>query len=306
LLLAVLFAALALPSPSPTPLRTIVHERSSPFCTQLREKIGVSVAGLLHNDEWVDYAKSSLAKMGRDWVTGGGLSVQIDRVRIDRSVGGIVQNLTIIDRLLSNMSGQAQDERIAAMRDQLLAAADQQREVLNILEIVLNSQAIDEQLIEFYKNNPRASHAAIANVQTELENDPTVYRDPVLGRITGIFSSTPFAEPLLYLVANDLQTHALESRAAASILKSGSACHSDVASSAGHTLHASLTGLGDRFFYRKLESLEVLFGIHRRSTTCSSCGNGLFVTKIVDVARYKNAFDVGRHAVGRSDIAHLV
>jgi hypothetical protein len=114
------------------------------------------------------------------------------------------------------------------MRAQLLTAADQQREVLNILEITLNSQAIEEQLIEFYKNNPRVSHAAIANVQTELENDPIVYRDPVLGRITGIFSSTPFTEPLLYLVANDLQTHTLESKAASSIMRSGSACHSDV------------------------------------------------------------------------------
>jgi hypothetical protein len=218
------------PAPSATPLKTIVNERASPFCAQLRQTIGMSVQGLLRNDEWVGSAKSILAKMGRDWVQGGGASVAMDRVRLDAMIGGIVHNLTVIDDLIasSQKAGRYDDSRLSAMRAELLLAADQQREVLNILGLVLDSSEIDSQLADFYKNNPRASRDAIASVEKRFEKDPMVYRDPVLGQVTGLFGDSPYAHPLLYLIANDLQTHELESKAAGSILRDGSGCHSDV------------------------------------------------------------------------------
>ena len=218
------------PIVTPTPLKTIINERSSPFCAQIRQTIGTSVQGLLHNDEWVESAKSTLAKMSRDWVQGGGASVAIDRVRLDSTIGGIVHNLTVIDDLIasSQKAGRYDDARLSAMRSQLLSVADQQREVLNVLGLVLDSTEVDSQLEEFYKTNPRASRDAIASVQTRYEKDPMVFRDPVLQQITGLLGDSPYAHALLYLVANDLQTHDLESKAAGSILRYGNSCHSDV------------------------------------------------------------------------------
>ncbi len=227
---AVLTASLAAaPQPVATPLKTIINERSSPFCAQLRQTIGTSVQGLLRNDEWVESAKATLAKMSRDWVQGGP-SVAMDRVRLDAMIGGIVHNLTVIDGLIasSRSAGRYDDSRLSTMRAQLLAVADQQREVLNILGLVLDSTEIDSQLADFYKNNPRASREAIANVQGRYDKDPMVFRDPVLQQVTGLLGDSPYAHPLLYLVANDLQTHDLESKAAGSILRYGSGCHSDV------------------------------------------------------------------------------
>lgn len=217
------------PVATPTPLRTIIHERASPFCAQLRQTIGTSVQGLLRNDEWVQSAKATLAKMSRDWVQGGGASVAMDRVRLDAIVGGLVHNLTVIDDLIATQkAGRYDDGRLAAMRAQLLSVADQQREVLNILGLVLDSTEIDSQLADFYRNNPRASREAIASVQNRYDKDPMVFRDPVLRQVTGLLGDSPYAHPLLYLVANDLQTRELESKAAGSILRYGSSCRSDV------------------------------------------------------------------------------
>src|SRR5581483_8470957 len=107
-------AVAAVPQPSPTPLRTIINERSTPFCAQLRQTIGTSVQGLLHNDEWVESAKVALAKMSRDWVQGGGASVALDRVRLDSMIGGLVHNLTVIDGLIasSQEKGRYDDGRL--------------------------------------------------------------------------------------------------------------------------------------------------------------------------------------------------
>jgi hypothetical protein len=216
------------PSPTATPLRTIYHETVSPFCTQLRNNIGGSVIGLLHNDEWVESAKETLAQMSRDWVFGGA-RVAMDRVRLDRVIGGLVRNLTIIDDLLRGTTSSSDPTgRLSTMHAQLTEVADQQLEVLNILGIVLDSTEINAQLEDFYRHNPRASRAAIANVRQRYDHDSMVYRDPVLGRVTGIFGDSPFTDPLLYLIANDLQTRQLESVAAKSVLEAGKSCASTV------------------------------------------------------------------------------
>jgi hypothetical protein len=216
------------PSPTATPLRTIYHETISPFCTQLRNNIGGSVIGLLHNDEWVESAKETLAQMSRDWVFGGA-RVAMDRVKLDRVIGGLVRNLTIIDDLLRKTAPSADPTgRLSTMHAQLTEVADQQLEVLNILGIVLDSTEINAQLEDFYRHNPRASRAAIANVRQRYDHDSMVYRDPVLGQVTGVFGDSPFTDPLLYLIANDLQTHQLESVAAKSVLEADKGCASTV------------------------------------------------------------------------------
>jgi len=185
------------------------------------------VIGLLHNDEWVHNAKEILAQMSRDWVFGGP-RVAMDRVRLDRVIGGLVRNLTVIEDLLRATDSQVNpDGRLSAIRSQLRTVADQQLEVLNILGIVLDSSEITFQLEDFYRHNPRASRAAIAKVRELYDRDRRVYRDPILSQVTGVFGDSPFADPLLYLIANDLETRDLESQAAATIAADSKSCRSD-------------------------------------------------------------------------------
>jgi hypothetical protein len=215
------------PMPTPTPIKTISHERVSPFCMLLRKNIGGSVIGLLHNDEWVHSAKEILAQMSRDWVFGGP-RLEMDRAKLDRVIGGLAGNLTIINDLLRAADSAADPGgQLSTMRSQLRTVADQQLEVMNILGVVMDSEARN-QLEDFYRHNPRASRSAIANVRDRYDHDQTIYRDPVLSQITGVFGDSPYADPLLYLIANDLETRTLEGHAAKSIAANSKSCQSDV------------------------------------------------------------------------------
>ncbi len=150
----------------------------------------------------------------------GGPRLAIDRVRLDRVIGGLTKNLAIIDDLLRTTEGDDPSGQLSVMRSHLRATADQQLEVLNILGVVLDSSEINSQLEDFYRHNPRASRNAIANVKDRYDHDRMIYRDPVLQQVTGVFGDSPYADPLLYLIANDLETRNLEGHAATSIATS--------------------------------------------------------------------------------------
>ncbi len=95
--------------------------------------------------------------MSRDWVFGGP-RLAMDRVRLDRVIGGLVRKLTVTEYLLRSTDTRVDpDGRLSAMRSQLRTVADQQLEVLNILGIVLDSSEVTGQLEDFYRHNPRAS-----------------------------------------------------------------------------------------------------------------------------------------------------
>ena len=82
-----------------TPLKTISHVRSSPFCTAVRENIGHAVGSLLENKPVIADGKSILLEMSYDEVSRAapGLVIDIDMVKVDRVVGGLVKNLDATD-----------------------------------------------------------------------------------------------------------------------------------------------------------------------------------------------------------------
>lgn len=151
-MLGVLIAALATPQPSPPPLKTISHVRSTPFCTALRENIGHAVGALAANKTVIGNGKSILLRMAHDQVsrTSPGLVIDMDMVKIDRVVGAMVKNVELTDRALSDLkripaSPKTEEERrLAQMRDQLRAVEERQKFALNVFSGMYESYSSNE------------------------------------------------------------------------------------------------------------------------------------------------------------------
>lgn len=144
------------PQPSPTPLKTITNVHSTPFCTAFGDNIRHGVEGVLVNDDLFKRTEPVFLKAAHDLVMGGPLessfnsmhaaqpsgdnaSVVLDMARIQEIDGAIVKNLQKIDALLNDTTrfpkeAKTPDEqRLVALRAQLLSVAKQQNDELNIL-----------------------------------------------------------------------------------------------------------------------------------------------------------------------------
>ncbi len=165
-MLALVFAAAmsTVPSPSPSPLKTIVRERVSPLCTTLKSNVFLTIQGLRINDKLVGNAADALLEMGKDFTkfqkfsgvrgsqqqamwgnTAAAFSgeydqnpaLQFDAQHLMQLSAEVQHNLEIIDNLLQDPSRfpadvkTAQDRQAAALKTQLQAVADQQRSALN-------------------------------------------------------------------------------------------------------------------------------------------------------------------------------
>lgn len=140
-MLGVLWVALLSPQPSPSPLKTITHVRSSPLCTTLRENVGQAVKALIENNAAIGQSKSLFLKMARDKVSSvhGNLVMDLDVQRLGPLMDEIAQNLDNARTLLSDSRRfptppRTEDDRqLAEMQRELGAIVDRQNEALNIL-----------------------------------------------------------------------------------------------------------------------------------------------------------------------------
>ncbi len=120
---------------------TIVHTNTSPFCTELREKTGVVIAGLIANDRLIAHAKSTVDKMAHD-LRGGTMSssynsthaarvssynprMQLDNQALTMDASQIQSNLSTIDSLLKGV-------KAGYIRSELQSVRDAQAKNLNI------------------------------------------------------------------------------------------------------------------------------------------------------------------------------
>jgi len=156
------------PSPSPTPLRTIVHARVSPLCTALRENVGHAISAVLGNDSAIEASKPVFVSMSYDNMTPdqvetiglgnvhGSMTIdhnssamQLDTQRIEAIIGAITHNLQLIDQQLKDSSRfpkdpkTADDKKMLQMREQLEAVEAQQRQTLNVLEGIVDTRTMD-------------------------------------------------------------------------------------------------------------------------------------------------------------------
>lgn len=140
-MLGVLLAALVAPQPSPSPLKTIIHLRSSPFCTTLREQVGHAVGALIQNNIAFDQSKSLFLKLARDKVSSADrtLAIDMDVNRLGPLIDQIVRNLYVSQALLNSarnfpLQPKNDDERrLVEMQNELRAVVANQNQALNIL-----------------------------------------------------------------------------------------------------------------------------------------------------------------------------
>ena len=142
------FAAVIVPVPSPAPLKTISHVRTSPFCTMFNGTIRHSIEGILSNDTLLAQGSMLLQQTGHDLWVGFDAHTQLDLNRMEIVEGRIVHNLEIIDKLLNSLppaDSSTQDGRITGkMKAQLRAAATQQNLELNSVSGTIGQIGLDQ------------------------------------------------------------------------------------------------------------------------------------------------------------------
>lgn len=139
----------AQPSPAPS-LKQIIEVRSrSPLCTELREKIGPALAGLLQNDVATARGVQELNAMQHDAGEGW---FGMDQLHLENDISAIVRNLDVVDRLLADEPSEGRNpddtKAIAEMKAKLRAVADSQRAVLNIYNGTLQTDQLHEMLTD--------------------------------------------------------------------------------------------------------------------------------------------------------------
>lgn len=184
------------PSPSPTPLKTIGHVRTSLLCTALGDNILHTIEGLQINDNMIDQGRVLLAKMAVDSVEGtqvapptckgcprGGGSadhgLQMDNVLLGQVVQLVAKNLAKVDTLLNDPkrfpAAPASDDQkmLASAKSSLQAVADSQRVALNILSGTMETTALQMLLAKGDGTQGALGPASIPDNTVNLEN-PTV------------------------------------------------------------------------------------------------------------------------------------
>jgi hypothetical protein len=148
LLGALIFAITATPVPSATPLKTILHVRTSPFCTIFNDTIRHSVEGILTNDALLARGSVLLRETGHDLSVGFDAHTQLDMNRMEIVQDQILHNLDLIDKLLNSLpeaDSSTIDGRLTEqMKVQLQAAARQQNLELNSISGTIGQIQLDE------------------------------------------------------------------------------------------------------------------------------------------------------------------
>lgn len=157
----------AAPSPAPTPLKTIIRIRTSPFCQVFSSNVFHAVEGLRVNDRVIDQGRLLLAKTAYDSVVdssgldpvpgvpsivqdSSGPSVQMDQYQLGQVMSEIAHNLQRVYGLLNdpkrfteNPQSDA-DRDLASMKSALLAVADAQERSLNLISGQYETAALND------------------------------------------------------------------------------------------------------------------------------------------------------------------
>jgi hypothetical protein len=190
LLLMVLVAVDPEPSPQPSPLKEIIRVQSSPLCTALRDHIAPSVAALLQNDEWIVRGTRELAAMDRD--AGSGYK-QMDELHLELDVTRIVRNLDAAYALIevatpavAEAEG-ADRDAIENLKNRLRAVADSQRDELNVLDGVLESEQMRELMDASDPLGGTLAPGIASNQRLPSAAAPSKDSEDTLGGLSGAF-----------------------------------------------------------------------------------------------------------------------
>jgi hypothetical protein len=244
-------------------LKTIVHVRSSVFCTTLRDNVGRAVRSLIQINQAIDDSKSLFLKLGRDKVSSANriMAIDMDINRLGPMIDEIAQNLAAAQALLNDsrhfpvQPKSDDDRRLIEMQKQLRAIVDHQNEALNILSGTFYSYNGNRLMgygdgmkapIDPLKETPivmpppNAKHIAEASASPlplAPSPAPSAFPASQLPGATPLPSGTPMSVDLglvgmtkFAAIFNNLTTYqlneqVLESQAATTILQSSAECN---------------------------------------------------------------------------------
>ena len=179
-------------APAATPLKTIVHVRSSLLCTTLRDNIFHSIEGLRVNDGLITQGHFMLEKMAYDSVSGPQTSVpsgvgrraqgmpvshgfEMDHYQLGQLVHAIAANLEKVNSLLGDdkpFTGRSSEDQslLSSARKALQTVADQQRASLNILSGTSETIALQLLLAKGDGTQGALGPVSIPDANFSLEN----------------------------------------------------------------------------------------------------------------------------------------
>jgi hypothetical protein len=139
-----------LPEATAPPLKEIGHVVSTPFCAMLSEKARPAIAGLMLNDGLTDYAGPVIARYYRDEYANNSTAADFDIIRLRDVAMHIAHNLLTVDAILATVPKPTSATPTAAeratedLRAKLNAVQDAQRETLNVVSGLAETEAMSE------------------------------------------------------------------------------------------------------------------------------------------------------------------
>lgn len=251
-MLGVLIMALATPQPSPSPLKTITHVRSSPFCTALRDRVGPAIKALAYNNIAIGETKSLFLKMAHDKVSSArpNMVMDMNMQRLDPLISTMANNLAVSQAKLNDATHfptqpRTEDERrLIEIQKALRAIIDRQNEALNILSGTFFSYngnrlmghgdgmakgdgsgvAVDDPNQETPIVLPPIQHSDGATPASSSSPAPMPQGTPKAVDM-GLVGETTFASLFNSLTTYQIQEQPLETQAAKIILESAAQCN---------------------------------------------------------------------------------
>ena len=253
-MLGVIFLlAVATPQPSPSPLKTITHVYSSPFCDAFNENVKHGVEGVLINDSLFKQTEPVFLKAAHDMVSGGSLAsgfnsmhaarpsadnadVTLDMNRLTEISGAVVKNLETIDHLLNDPSRfpknpkSDDDKKLVQLRAQLLALAKQQNDELNVL-----TGTADQYMFDTLYNQDVSWGGALSSSGKAPPSagnfqggplgisDPSRLMDPVLKQ-NDVFMNSAMGSLYRALVVQEAKEQTMEPALAATLVQASTGC----------------------------------------------------------------------------------
>lgn len=229
------------PAPSASPLKVIVHTKTSPFCSALRESIAPAIQGILVNDGIVAQSKNGYTKMAHDFVEDPrGSAMQLDEMQFQILASDLTRNLAKIDALLAdprlNASTTSVDSvALVKMRDQFVAVAKQQGQTLNLIngslttadyyDIKTHPLGLDGTLGKHVDDTQGSTGTNGGFYQpTNMGGPSPVVSDPAVQLAAGALANNPYGRYSAVLVAQEQQTGEMEDAAAATVLANAPSC----------------------------------------------------------------------------------
>lgn len=142
--------AIPAPKPSATP-PTIVHIRSSPLCSAMRRVIGPAIGKVLQSDKYIANSKPlfhNFVQASASGLNKGSQDLAVSR--LESLIGPLVKNTQAVEKLLSDpyafpkVAYSDDDQKLLAMRVQLLAVNEQQKKALDLISGFVDTQNLGE------------------------------------------------------------------------------------------------------------------------------------------------------------------